>query len=228
MTKRLSESVLFSGLDADDMRLVEQAGQVISADKGTFLFFENDDADRFYVVLSGRVKIFKSSPDGKEQILLMAGPGDSFGEAALFATKTYPASAEVIESGDFVYFIFKRFMALIHESPTVAVNMIARLSMLLHHLTRLVERLSLEDVVTRLAEYILDLLPDDRGAEQTIVLDEKKMVLASILGTIPETLSRAFAGLSKTGAISIDGQTIIIHDRDRLAKIAAGEKIRPA
>ncbi len=207
------------------MRLVEQAAQRVSVDKGAFLFFQDDAADRFYVVLSGKVKIFKSSPDGKEQILLMAGPGDSFGEAALFATKTYPAAAEAVESGELAYFTFGRFMELIHENPTIAVNMIARLSMLLHHLTRLVQRLSLEDVVTRLAEYILDLLPDDKAAEHTIVLEEKKMVLASILGTIPETLSRAFAGLSKSGAISIDGQTIIVHDRHRLADIAGGEKI---
>ncbi len=227
MSKSLSESVLFSGLDAAHMRLVEQAAQQVSVDKGAFLFFQDDPADRFYVILSGKVKIFKSSPDGKEQILLMAGPGDSFGEAALFATKTYPAAAEVVESGDLVYFTLRRFMSLVHENPTIAVNMIARLSMLLHHLTRLVQRLSLEDVVTRLAEYILDLLPDDQAAGQSIVLDEKKMVLASILGTIPETLSRAFAGLVKTGAISIDGQTIIMHDRRRLAEIAAGEKIRP-
>jgi CRP-like cAMP-binding protein len=228
MTKSLSESVLFSGLDDEHMRLVEQAAQKVSVDKGAFLFFQDDPADRFYVVLSGKVKIFKSSPDGKEQILLMAGPGDSFGEAALFSTKSYPAAAEVAESGELAYFTFKRFMALVHENPTVAVNMVARLSMLLHHLTRLVQRLSLEDVVTRLAEYILDLLPDDRAAEQTIVLDEKKMVLASILGTIPETLSRAFAGLSKSGVLSIDGQTIVVHDRNRLTEIAAGEKIGPA
>jgi CRP-like cAMP-binding protein len=158
----------------------------------------------------------------------MAGPGDSFGEAALFAAGVYPAAAQVVESGDLAYFTFKRFMSLIHENPAIAVNMVARLSMLLHHLTRLVQRLSLEDVVTRLAEYILDLMPDKQTGEQIIVLDEKKMVLASILGTIPETLSRAFAGLAKTGAISIDGQTITVHDRGRLTGIAGGEKIRPA
>lgn len=225
MIKPLSESVLFSGLDGESMRLVEKSAQQVSADKGAFLFFQDDPADRFYVVLSGKVKIFKSSPDGKEQILLMAGPGDSFGEAALFAAKIYPANAEVVESGILAYFTLKRFMSLVHENPTVAVNMVARLSMLLHHLTRLVQRLSLEDVVTRLAEYILDLLPDDQSEEQSVVLDEKKMVLASILGTIPETLSRAFAGLSRTGAISIDGQTITVHNRRRLADIAAGEKI---
>ena len=223
--KKLGDSILFAGLDAGDLRLVEQASQRLMADKGTFLFFQDDPADRFYVVLSGKVKIFKSSPDGKEQILLMAGPGDSFGEAALFAQKIYPAAALVVESGEIVYFMHDRFMALIHDRPTIAINMIARLAMLLHHLTRLVERLALEDVATRLAEYLLDLLPDENQADGTVTLGEKKMVLASILGTIPETLSRAFAKLSKLGVISIDGQTIIVHDRRRLADIAAGEKI---
>jgi len=139
--KKLGDSILFAGLDADDLRLVEQGSQHLTADKGTFLFFQDDPADRFYVVLSGKVKIFKSSPDGKEQILLMAGPGDSFGEAALFAQKIYPAAALVVESGEMVYFMHDRFMTLIHDRPTIAINMIARLAMLLHHLTRLVERL---------------------------------------------------------------------------------------
>jgi len=225
MGKRLSESVLFYGLDDEDIDLVVQTSRLVKADKGTFLFFQGDEADRLYVVLSGKVKIFKSSPDGKEQILLMAGPGDSFGEAALFAKRIYPASAEVTESAELAYFTHSRFMSLINEHPAVAVNMIARLSMLLHHLTRLVERLSLEDVVTRLAEYILDLAPDAEKTESRVTLDEKKMVLASILGTIPETLSRAFAKLIKLKIIAIDGQTITVLDRDRLADIAAGEKI---
>ncbi len=224
MAKPLSESILFSGLDADEMSLVEQAARRATAEKGSFIFLQDDPADRFYVVLSGKVKVFKSSPDGKEQILLMAGPGDSFGEAALFAKKIYPASAEVIEAADLACFTHSGFMSLINDHPAIAVNMIARLSMLLHHLTRLVQRLSLEDVVTRLAEYILDLMPETETSNQQVMLDEKKMVLASILGTIPETLSRAFAKLSRMGIIAIDGQTITVLDPDRLAEIAAGEK----
>jgi CRP/FNR family transcriptional regulator len=117
-------------------------------------------------------------------------------------------------------------MSLVHENPAIAVNMIARLSMLLHHLTRLIQRISLEDVSTRLAGYILNLLPDEISDDEvTVLLSEKKMVLASILGTIPETLSRAFAKLSQQKIISINGQKITVHDRRRLAEIASGEKI---
>jgi CRP-like cAMP-binding protein len=226
MQRRLAESILFSGINPDDMKIIEQAAHFLTVETGTFLFFQDDSADRFYVVLSGKVKVFKNAPDGKEQILLMAGAGDSFGEAALFARGKYPAAAEVVEGGELASFTYERFMALIRDNPSLAVNMIARLSMLLHHVTRLVQHLSLEDVTTRLAGYIADLLPDPKSArEQHVVLAEKKMVMASILGTIPETLSRAFAKLSKSGIISVDGQEITIHDPRRLAEIAAGEKI---
>lgn len=222
MTKSLADSILFSGIDPKGLRLIEKAGQTIAAEKGAFLFFQDDPADRFYVVISGKVKVGKSSPDGKEQILMMAGPGDSFGEAALFAGRIYPANAEVVESGQLMYFTHEKFMALIHANPSIAVNMIARLSMLLHHLTRLIQRISLEDVSTRLAGYIIGLLPEPQS--DIVVLSEKKMVLASLLGTIPETLSRAFARLSEMGIISVHGQQISILDRGRLDQIASGEK----
>jgi CRP/FNR family transcriptional regulator len=226
MIESLADSILFSGIDQSGLRLIEEAGQFITVDKGQFLFFQGDPAERFYVVLSGKIKIGKTSPEGKEQILLMAGPGDSFGEAALFAGKTYPAAAEVVENGQLVAFTQEKFMSLVHENPAIAVNMIARLSMLLHHLTRLIQRISLEDVSTRLAGYILNLLPDEISDDEvTVLLSEKKMVLASILGTIPETLSRAFAKLSQQKIISINGQKITVHDRRRLAEIASGEKI---
>jgi CRP/FNR family transcriptional regulator len=98
--------------------------------------------------------------------------------------------------------------------------------MLLHHLTRLIQRISLEDVSTRLAGYILGLLHHQEEQEEaTVFLTEKKMILASLLGTIPETLSRAFARLSDQGIISVEGQKITIHDWSRLTAIASGEKI---
>lgn len=225
MKRPLSESVLFSGIEPKELALIEKTAQTFKAEKGHFLFFQNDPADRFYVVLSGKIKVFKTAADGKEQILMMAGPGDSFGEAALFGERIYPATAEAAENSELIFFTRDAFMALIKKHPTLAVNLIARLSMLLHHLTRLVEQLSLEDVGTRLAGYIVGLLPDDRQTSPvTVVLTEKKMVLASLLGTIPETLSRAFSRLTGLGVISVDGQEITVHDPARLADIAAGQK----
>jgi CRP-like cAMP-binding protein len=227
MKSKLSESVLFAGLDEAALALIEKSAQTRKTSKGEFIFFQNDPADRFYLVLSGKVRVFKTSPDGKEQILLMPGPGQSFGEAALFAEGVYPANAVAAEDSELMTISREAFMNLVKTHPTLAVNMIGRLSMLLHHLTHLVEQLSLEDVGTRLAGYILSLLPDDhRAGAVTITLTEKKMVLASLLGTIPETLSRAFARLTASGAIAVDGQEVTILDRKLLADIASGKNRR--
>lgn len=226
MKKSLEDSVLFSGLEPDDLKIVEETGHQVSIEKDAFVFFEGDPAEGFYVVLSGRIKVHKTSPDGKEQILLMAAAGDSFGEAALFSGKKYPASARAAEAAELISFSRTNFMALLKQNPTLAANMIARMSMLLHHLTRLVQQLSLEDISTRLASYLVDLIEEDTaGRKSTVILKDKKMVLASILGTIPETLSRAFARLSKQGIISVEGQQITVHDYDKLADLATGQKI---
>lgn len=226
MEKTLKDSILFSGIDTEELQLVEKTGDKIKATKGNFLFFQGDPGEKFYLVLSGKVKVHKNSPDGKEQILMMASPGDTFGEAALFARKNYPANAEAIEDSTLMSFSRDKFVALINENPALAINMIARLSSLLHHLSRLVQQLSLEDVSTRLAGYILELMPEYKtGEKPQITLSEKKMTLASILGTIPETLSRAFAKLTKINVIEVTGQQITVNDPAQLEEIAAGKKI---
>lgn len=228
MKHLLADSVLFSGMDLSEQEIIEKSGHFLEIDKGSFIFFEDDPADRFYIVISGRAKVFKTSPDGKEQILLMAGPGDSFGEAALFSGKKFPATAQASEDSHLIYFTRTNFMALLQDHPSLAANLIARLSMLLHHLTRLVQRISLEDVNTRLASYIVSLLSEDVEAgvrDIRVELPEKKMILASFIGTIPETLSRSFAKLSRLKIISVEGQVITVHDPAKLNEIAAGKKI---
>lgn len=228
MKQLLADSILFSGMDSSELEIIEKSGHFFEADKGSFIFFEDDLADRFYIVISGRAKVFKTSPDGKEQILLMAGPGDSFGEAALFSGKRFPATAQASEDSRLIYFTRTNFMALLQNHPSLAANLIARLSILLHHLTRLVQRISLEDVNTRLASYIRSLLPDDIDSvvsDIRVELPEKKMILASFIGTIPETLSRSFAKMSRLKILSVEGQVITVHNLEKLDEIASGKKI---
>ena len=225
MESHLSASALFSGLAPKELAVVEQAGRQQHVDAGSFVFMEGDPADRFFLVLSGKVKIFKTAVDGKEQILLLAGPGEPFGEAALFSGRQFPASAQAVADSMVISFPRENFLGLIRQHPVLALNMIAGLSMRLHHLTHLVQQLSLEDISTRLAGYLLDRLSSSPDSSEPIVhLSEKKMTLASILGTIPETLSRAFARLTRLGIIAVEGETIIIRDRQRLADLASGKK----
>lgn len=224
MEHPLADSALFSGLTEKDLAVVLQAGRRQSADAESFLFMEEDPADRFFIVLTGKVKVFKTAVDGKEQILLLAGPGESVGEAALFAERRFPASAQAVVDTEVLSFPRDGFLDLIRRHPILALNMIAGLSMRLHHLTRLVRQLSLEDVSTRLAGYLLDQLAAADPSASAVHLPEKKMTLASLLGTIPETLSRAFARLTRLGAIAVEGDTVIVRDRRKLADLASGKK----
>jgi len=224
MERALADSALFSGLTEKDLTVIRNAGRQRSLEAETFLFMEGDRADQFFVVMTGKVKIFKTAADGKEQILLLAGPGESIGEAALFAERRFPASAQAVVETDVLSFSRDDFLELIRKHPILALNMIAGLSVRLHHLTRLVQQLSLEDVSTRLAGYLLDQLSAADPVTQAVHLPEKKMTLASLLGTIPETLSRAFARLTRLGIIAVEGDTVIIRDRRKLADQASGKK----
>jgi len=187
--------------------------------KGEAIFSEGEDADGFYVVITGRVKIFKLSADGKEQILHFFGPGEPFGEVPVFTGQHFPASAEVMEESRVFFFPRKSFVDLIKRTPSLALNMLAILSKRLRRFAALIDDLSLKEVPGRLAAYLLYLSDQNRGAK-VLELAVTKAQLASLLGTIPETLSRILGKLSSQGLIESDGRRIRIMDREALRDLA--------
>lgn len=222
MQQILKMSQLFSELEDRSLNEIASASSIKTYDVGESFFMDGDPVHSFFIVGSGRVKVFKLSPDGKEQILMIADPGESFAEAAMFAGGRYPASATALEKSEVVVVNRDRFFGVLQRDHNLAINMIARLSELLRKLTRLIEGLSLTDVTTRLAKYLLDLAPDTEANEITVTLSEKKTILASELGTIPETLSRSLARLSREKVIAVEGATIRILDRQRLQQQVDG------
>ena len=188
-------------------------------DRGQIIFSEGDDGNGFYVVVSGRVKIFKLSPEGKEQILHIFGPGDPFGEVAVFAGQHFPANAEAMESSRIFFFPRESFSNLIKNSPSLALNMLAILSKRLRRFANLIDDLSLKEVPGRLAAHLLYLSGQAEGTEQ-LELNITKTQLASLLGTIPETLSRILGKMSKQGLIESDGRRIKILDHEALEELA--------
>jgi CRP/FNR family transcriptional regulator len=191
--------------------------------KGEIIFSEYDEADGFYVAVSGRVKIFKSSPEGKEQILHIFGPGDPFGEIAVFTGKNFPASAQTLENSETLFFPKNAFIGLIKKDPALSLNMLSVLSMRLKRFSSLIEDLSLKEVPGRLAAYLL-YLSDRENLNDELNLDISKSQLASILGTIPETLSRILAKMTRENLIESDGKRkFLIKDRDSLVDLAEGE-----
>lgn len=193
------------------------ANQVFN--RGQIVFSEGDDGTGFYVVISGRVKIFKLSPEGKEQILHIFGPGDPFGEAAVFSGQHFPANAEAMEESRIFFFPRESFTKLIEKNPSLALNMLAILSKRLRRFANLIDDLSLKEVPGRLAAHLLYLSGQTEGSED-LELKITKSQLASLLGTIPETLSRILGKMSKQGVIETDGRRIKILDREALEDLA--------
>jgi CRP/FNR family transcriptional regulator len=225
MESALKRCPLFSGLDNGDLSELEGISASKTYPKGTLIFSEDEEAKGFYVVLSGRVKVYKLSPEGKEQILHIIAPGETFAEAALFAGSTYPAFAESLAQTRVLYFSKESFLNFIRENPQISLNIIASLSQWLRKFVSLVEELSLKDVSARLSKYLIDLSAQSGGSSERGIefeLDINKSQLASQLGTISETLSRALRKLRDKRIIKVEGKKITILQREALEDISSG------
>jgi CRP-like cAMP-binding protein len=224
LTDQIAAIPLFQGLsrgEYEDLAMIV-VDQVIR--RGQTIFEEGDEGSGFYVILSGRVKIFKLSPDGKEQILHILTTGEPFGEVPVFAGEKFPAHAAALEESRLFFFPRPAFVKLIGQNPSLALNMLAVLSRRLRKLASLVEDLSLKEVSGRLAAYLLYLSEGKKGAVE-VKLDVSKNQLASLLGTIPETLSRILARMTREGLIKSNGpRQIQLLDRKGLEELASGER----
>ncbi len=216
-TKELIEtSGLFSGLPENELNGIIQITIEKKFGRGESVFFEGDDGTGFYMVKEGKVKIYKMSLAGKEHILHIFGPGEPFGEVPVFHGLPYPASAETLAKSTLLFFPREQFIRLVHETPSIALNMLAVLSMRLRRFSSQIENLSLKEVPARLAGYLL-YLSEEQGNSEVVKLEISKGQLASLLGTIPETLSRIFSKMSDEGLLQVEGRKIRLLDRPGLA-----------
>jgi len=211
----IAESILFSGLSDEDLDKVVAIAAVKTFGRGESIFFEGDAGDGFYMVAEGRVKIFKMSLDGKEQILHIFGPGEPFGEVPVFHGQPFPANALALIKSRLLFFPRREFVDLVTGNPSLALNMLAMLSLRLRRFANQIESLSLKEVPGRLAAYLV-YLAEEQGSSTQVTLDIPKGQLASLLGTIPETLSRIFGKMTEEGLIRVEGRTILIDDFEGL------------
>ncbi len=212
---------LFYGVTEIDLQLLLSILRIRKFKKGEILFEEGADAEGFYIVASGKVKVYKLSPDGRERILHVVQAGHSFAEAAIFDDGRYPAFAETLQPATLLFFPKQEFLDLLHLHSQLAINMIAGLSHFLRQFTVQIEDLTFRDVPARLARYLLSIYDEKLVL---ISLPVSKTQLASNLGTTSETLSRTFRKLSDDEIISVQGREIEILDTDRLVDLAASYK----
>ncbi|OFW55879.1 MAG: hypothetical protein A2133_01210 [Actinobacteria bacterium RBG_16_64_13] len=219
LTLVLKQTTLLGGLDEDHLaQLVAQGGRR-RFDANQSVFFEGDRATGLHIVLEGRVRVFKTSPRGREQTLMIMGPGEPVGEVAVLSGETYPASAETLDPSETLYIPRQAFLDLVSREPEVAMRLLSALSVRLRSFASLIEDLSLRDVSERLAAHLLALATE--GADEEMIdLDVSKSQLSAAVGTVPETLSRAFGQLARAGAIQTRGRKVHIKDRALLAQVA--------
>ena len=220
----IKKALLFSGLAEEHLIEVAEIAVRRPFAKGETLFSEGEKAEGFYLLVSGALKLCKISPDGREKVLHMVHPVETFAEAAFFGDGSYPAEARGVEKGELLFFPRGAFMGLLERNPRFSMNLIASLAMLLRRFARQIEELSFADAPARVASYLIDLAARKSTSYQGRIyleLDMRKGELASRLGTVSETLSRTFKKLKDEGVIEVDGNKVTVLNMDKL-KIVAG------
>ena len=215
---------LFAGLGEARLTDLLQGASVRAHPKGQLLFQQGDPADRFYVVLSGWVKIFRLTPDGDQAVMGLFARGESFAEAAMFMGGHFPASAEVVEEARLLRIESRPFEKRLHAEPGIAVSMLASVSRRMHYLVGQIEQLQVRSGTQRVADFLLKLCPAREGSAD-IALPYDKSLIASRLGMKPESFSRALARLRGLGVHS-ERSHVSVSDVALLVDFCEGGSIR--
>lgn len=203
----------FRSLDDEELTRLARALIERALDKDEVVFLEGEPCAGLYLVRDGNVKIYKLSPEGREQILSYVRPGGSFNEVAVFDGGANPANAVAVEPTQVWILPRQAIMDTIQAHPQVAVAVIRNLGMRLRHLVNLVEDLSLRQVSARLAKLLLETATD----EEPRLLTQQEM--ASRLGTVREMIGRSLRQLEARELIRVERGKIIILDRAGLEKM---------
>lgn len=208
----LTSCAYFARLDA---ALLDQIGQMMVARSyqvGERIFSEGDDEGNaaLHIVDRGVVRIFKLSLEGREQILRLMRPGDSFADVPAFDGGPYPANADALEPSSVLVLPRKSLLTLLREHPQIALGSLQIMAARLRHMTGLVEDLSLRRVMARVARLLLE----NQGNAN---LSQSQM--AAMVGTAREMVNRSLHSLADSGTIALQGQTIIVLDAERLSEI---------
>lgn len=213
----LKNAPIFSGLDDDHLASVAGIALERSFDAEEFVFWEGGAPEWFYVVADGRIKAIKHSTSGKDLIVAFFGPGEMFGEVAVFENKTYPASAQVMEKVSLIGFKRDDFLRFLTDNPLVALKIINMLSGRLREAQGRIRDLAGERVQQRLARTLI-MLSSKLGSKLPFTREE----IADMSGMTTETVIRQMANLKDRGIVSSTRGEIIIADEQKLKLLGEG------
>jgi CRP/FNR family transcriptional regulator len=214
-TDFLKSTPYFSDLNLSELDSITKFFFEKKAERGEIFLLEGESDEVLYFVVSGAVKVLKTSADGKEQILNIARPGDSLNDVAVFDGSPNPAAAQAMGSV-VLYGIGKdNLEAIIREHPKIALNAIKVLASRIRHLLSLVEDLSFKHVIGRIAKILLKYAGDGTETGQRLTQQD----MAAMAGTVREIVGRSLKALENEGAIRLDHHRIVITNKEILEKI---------
>jgi CRP-like cAMP-binding protein len=223
LARHLATVPLFKGLTADILRPIIALGHLTPMQAGTFFFTEGDDAERFFILTSGRVKLTQLTPEGHQVVLGHIGSGDAFGGVGAFGDPIYPVSAETVEPSTALAWTSGTMQHVLETHPTVAINAVRFIAERLHDLQRRYRQLMTERVERRVARALLRLVREagrrvDAGVE--IDFPVSRQDIAEMTGTTLYTASRLMSSWEGRGILGGGRQRIVLLKPHALVAIA--------
>jgi CRP/FNR family cyclic AMP-dependent transcriptional regulator len=209
---------IFSGLSEAELQFLSQRAIPRAYGKGEIVFTEGDPCTGLFVIESGQVRIFKSSPSGREQVLAVEGPGSSVAELPVFDGGNYPASTAAITDSRILFISKQEFHALCLVHPHVALKVLKVVGARLRRLVGIIEELSFTTVRSRLISVLVRRAKTGKKTSEGIEIElpPSNQELASEIGTVRELVSRNLSRLQAETLIHMDGKTVTIPDLKRL------------
>jgi CRP-like cAMP-binding protein len=218
LPEELRRNPLFAGLDQAQLSRVLQTAQVIKLDGGEHLFEAQQEARQFFMVRSGAIRLYLSSPDGSEKVLHLVTPGQTFAEAITFMdSQRYPVNASAVGKGEVIAFSNATFREILQQSTDTCFRLMADLSAWLKRQIDEIDALTLQNATLRFTNYLLHHIPAGQLHDVQIELAAPKHVIASRLSIKPESFSRILRNMQQSGLISVDSNTICIKDVEALS-----------
>lgn len=207
----------FVGLNATELESIGKLVVAKTAERGEIIILEGEKAAALQLVFSGVLKAFKTSADGKEQILSIIRPGESFNDVSVFDNNPSPVSIQTM--GPVVLYEIRKndLEAILNEHPQIARNVINVLAGRIRNMVSLVEDLSFRNVIGRVAKILLENAGDGAGTAGARLTQQE---MAAMAGTAREVVGRSLKVLEDDGAIKLDRHRIIIRNKEALKNVA--------
>jgi CRP-like cAMP-binding protein len=217
--EQIRQNYLFEQLTEAELKRVAEHGSLVELEAGETIFSQGEPCHEFYLVQRGMIKLYRISVDGTEKVMDLVGPKQSFAEAVMFSGN-YPVHADALEPSTVFAFDCKDFMAQLRNNVELCFRLMSSMSRRLHGMINEIDQLTLHSGAQRLAQYLLEQVPEGVVQSPCIRLLVPKLVIASRLGIQPETFSRIMARLRNEGMIETHHDTILLKDLGALRRLA--------